>query len=100
MSCLGSSLASSIPRRGVARSATGRPPRTVVSSASLPPQVRFVSKLRVSSFAVSIDGFGAGPNQDLENPLGVGGVALMDWFFPTRTWQRMHGTDDGERGID
>jgi hypothetical protein len=43
-----------------------------------------MSKLRVSSFAVSIDGFGAGANQDLENPIGVGGLALMDWFFPTR----------------
>ena len=59
-----------------------------------------MSKLRVSSFAVSIDGFGAGPNQDLENPIGVGGVALMDWFFPTRTWQHMHGNEGGEMGID
>jgi hypothetical protein len=39
-------------------------------------------KLRVSSFVVSIDGYGAGPNQDLQNPIGVGGTALMDWFFP------------------
>ena len=59
-----------------------------------------VSKLRVSSFAISIDGYGAGPNQDLENPLGVGGVALMEWFFPTRTWQHMHGNAGGETGID
>jgi len=59
-----------------------------------------VGKLRVSSFAVSIDGFGAGPDQDLQNPLGVGGVALMDWFFPTRTWQHMHGQAGGETGID
>lgn len=59
-----------------------------------------MGKLRVSSFAVSIDGFGAGPNQDLENPLGVGGVALMDWFFPTRTWQHMHGHGGGETGTD
>ena len=44
-----------------------------------------MSKLRVSSFAVSIDGFGAGANQDLENPIGVGGLALMDWFFPHST---------------
>jgi dihydrofolate reductase len=59
-----------------------------------------VGKLRVCSFAVSIDGFGAGPNQDLQNPLGVGGVALMDWFFPTRTWQHMHGHESGETGTD
>ncbi len=43
-----------------------------------------MAKLRVSSFAVSIDGFGAGPDQDLENPIGQGGVALMEWFFNTR----------------
>jgi dihydrofolate reductase len=59
-----------------------------------------VSKLRVSSFAVSIDGYGAGPNQDLANPIGKGGVALMDWFFPTRTWQHMHGNEGGETGVD
>jgi dihydrofolate reductase len=59
-----------------------------------------MSKLRVSSFAVSIDGFGAGPDQDLQNPLGVGGVALMEWFFPTRTWRRMQGLEGGETGVD
>jgi len=47
-----------------------------------------------------MDGYAAGSNQNLENPLGVGGMALMDWFFPTRTWQRMHGNEDGETGID
>jgi dihydrofolate reductase len=60
-----------------------------------------VSKLRVQSFAISLDGFAAGPNQDLENPLGVGGPALMDWFFHTRLWQEMHGNPNGgETGID
>ena len=59
-----------------------------------------MSKLRVSSFAVSIDGYGAGPSQDLDNPLGIGGVALMEWFFPTRTWQHMHGNAGGETGVD
>ena len=59
-----------------------------------------MSKLRVSSFAVSIDGFGAGTSQDLENPIGVGGLALMDWIFPTRTWQHMHGNQGGETGVD
>ena len=44
-----------------------------------------MSQLRVHSFSISIDGFGAGPNQDLENPLGVGGLKVFDWFFPTRT---------------
>jgi dihydrofolate reductase len=59
-----------------------------------------VSKLRVLSFAISIDGYGAGPNQDLQNPLGVGGPQLMEWFFQTRSWRKMHGHADGEEGID
>jgi len=59
-----------------------------------------LGKLCVHSFAISIDGFGAGPNQNLQNPLGVRGPELMEWFFPTRTWQRMHGGDGGEQGID
>lgn len=49
---------------------------------------------------MSLDGYSAGPDQSLDNPLGVGGVNLMSWFFPTRTWQRMHGNGDGETGID
>jgi dihydrofolate reductase len=59
-----------------------------------------MSKVRVHSFSISIDGYGAGPDQDLENPIGVGGLKVFDWFFPTRTWQRMHGGEDGETGVD
>ena len=59
-----------------------------------------MSKVRVSSFAVSLDGYGAGPSQDLQNPIGVGGLRLMEWFFPTRTWQHMHGHEGGESGVD
>jgi len=59
-----------------------------------------MSKLRVQSFAISIDGYGAGPNQDLQNPLGVGGPELMEWFFRTRVWRRMNGHKDGETGVD
>jgi len=59
-----------------------------------------MSKLRVQSFAVSTDGYGAGPGQDLENPLGIRGPELMEWFFPTRLWQTMQGGGDGETGID
>ena len=55
-----------------------------------------MSKLRVHGFSISIDGFGAGPNQDLSNPLGVRGPELFDWFFHTRTWQQMHGNGGGE----
>jgi dihydrofolate reductase len=59
-----------------------------------------MSKLRVLSFAISIDGYGAGPDQDLQNPLGVNGPELMEWFFPTRMWRKMQGQGDGETGID
>lgn len=59
-----------------------------------------MSKLRVQSFAVSIDGYSAGLNQDLENPLGVRGPELMEWFLPTRLWREMHGHGDGETGVD
>ncbi|MGO8999810.1 MAG: dihydrofolate reductase family protein [Polyangiaceae bacterium] len=59
-----------------------------------------MSRLSVRSFSVSLDGFGAGPAQDLEHPLGVGGMALHDWFFPTRTFRTMHGMDGGITGID
>jgi len=59
-----------------------------------------MSKVRVQCFAVSIDGYGAGPHQDLGNPLGVNGPELMEWFFHTRVWRRMHGLDGGETGID
>ncbi|MBX9632054.1 MAG: dihydrofolate reductase family protein [Burkholderiales bacterium] len=57
-------------------------------------------KLRVSAFGLSIDGFGAGAHQSLENPLGVGGESLHHWFFPTRTFQKMHGSGDGTTGVD
>lgn len=56
-------------------------------------------KLRVHAFGVSLDGYGAGPNQSLDEPLGVGGEGLHEWFFPTRTFQSMSGKD-GTRGID
>lgn len=59
-----------------------------------------MSKLRVASFAISLDGFGAGPDQSLEHPLGVGGHALHEWAFPTRTFQKILGKDGGTTGID
>ena len=55
-----------------------------------------MSKLRVESFAISIDRYGAGPSQDLQNPLGVRGPELMEWFFHTRVWRRMHGQGEGK----
>lgn len=59
-----------------------------------------MSRLRVQSFAISLDGYGAGPSQSLQNPLGVRGPELMEWFFHTRMWRRMHGEADGETGVD
>ena len=59
-----------------------------------------MSKLRVQSFAMSIDGYSAGPNQDIDNPLGVRGPELMEWFFQTYFWRKMHGQPEGETGVD
>jgi dihydrofolate reductase len=59
-----------------------------------------MSRLRVESVSLSLDGYGAGPNQDLQNPLGVGGKTIMDWFFPTLTFQKMIGQPGGTTGID
>lgn len=57
-------------------------------------------KLRVHNFAMSVDGYVAGPNQDVDNPLGVGGGGLHDWVFVTRAGRRMMGLDGGVEGID
>jgi dihydrofolate reductase len=59
-----------------------------------------MAQLRVRGFAVSLDGYGAGPGQDIHNPLGVGGPKLMEWLFATRAWRRMHGQPGGETGVD
>src|SRR5580704_4220232 len=62
-----------------------------------------MGKLGVRCFSVSLDGFGAGPNQDLQNPLGVGGMALHEWFFKTRTFYEFHptiGEVGGSTGVD
>lgn len=59
-----------------------------------------MSKLSVRSFTVSVDGYGAGPRQSLDAPLGEGGRALHEWFFATRTARRMFGQEGGETGVD
>lgn len=60
-----------------------------------------MQKLRVESFTISADGFGAGPNQSLENPLGVGGGNLHQWFIPTKTFQQnVLGKSEGTTGVD
>ena len=59
-----------------------------------------MTKLRVHCFSISLDGYGAGPNQNIDNPLGVGGVALHEWAFATRTFQKMFGNEGGATGLD
>jgi dihydrofolate reductase len=62
--------------------------------------VEAVSKLRVHAFSISLDGYSAGPAQDMDNPLGVGGSALHQWIFATRTFHPMTGRDGGATGVN
>jgi len=57
-------------------------------------------KVKVAAFSISIDGFGAGPRQDIHNPLGVRGTELHNWFFPTEVFKKMAGQSGGTRGVD
>lgn len=59
-----------------------------------------MSKLIVNSFTVSLDGYGAGPRQSVQDPLGVGGTELHHWAFATRTFRALHGGEGGSTGID
>ena len=59
-----------------------------------------MGRVRVAGFAVSLDGFGAGPDQSLDQPLGLRGPELMGWFFPTRTFRAMTGQGGGSEGVD
>ena len=57
-------------------------------------------KVRVAGFGVSIDGFSAGPEQSLKDPLGKRGPEIFQWFFPTRTFRAMQGLEDGSVDVD
>ena len=59
-----------------------------------------MAKVRVGAFSVSVDGFGAGPEQSLDDPLGKNGEQMHGWFFPTRFFRTMIGKEHGETGID
>jgi dihydrofolate reductase len=59
-----------------------------------------MSKVRVAAFSLSVDGFGAGPEQSMQDPLGKRGTEMFQWFFHTRTFRAMQGKDDGSQGID
>jgi hypothetical protein len=57
-----------------------------------------MSKLRVHAFSISLDGYGAGPNQGLKDPLGENGEELHEWIFPTQTFKAMYGDGNGTTG--
>jgi dihydrofolate reductase len=59
-----------------------------------------MAKVRVNNFSVSLDGYGAGPDQSVDNPLGVGGEDLHGWAFATRSFRQLHGMEGGETGVD
>jgi dihydrofolate reductase len=59
-----------------------------------------MTRVRVHNFSISLDGYGAGPRQTREEPLGVGGEALHDWYVRTRTFKRVTGKPGGETGVD
>jgi dihydrofolate reductase len=59
-----------------------------------------MSKVRVAAFSISVDGYGAGPDQSIDHPLGRGGEALHDWLTPTRTFKKVEGQEGGSTGID
>ena len=59
-----------------------------------------MNKVQVSAFSVSLDGFGAGPRQDRENPLGVRGLELHEWFRHTTVFRKMQKLDGGSQGVD
>lgn len=59
-----------------------------------------MTRVRVHNFTISIDGYGAGPRQTREQPLGAGGEELHEWYFPTRTFQNMTGKAGGTTGVD
>jgi dihydrofolate reductase len=59
-----------------------------------------MSKVRIAGFSISLDGYGAGPNQRFEHPLGENGMELHQWLFDTRTFRKMHGGEGGRVGVD
>src|SRR5688572_29432472 len=99
---------------GCSRSATGRKtsskatPSSTASARSCWPRAPWrhsrsaeMSRLRVAAYSVSVDGFGAGPNQGLDNPLGEGVFDVMGWLLQTKAFRSMHGPDaGGETGVD
>ncbi|MHB8317849.1 MAG: dihydrofolate reductase family protein [Acidimicrobiales bacterium] len=59
-----------------------------------------MSRLLVRNYSISLDGYAAGPHQDLDNPLGIGGMQLHEWLFATRSFAEMTGREGGSQGVD
>lgn len=59
-----------------------------------------MSKVKVAAFSISLDGYGAGVDQSLENPLGVRGAELHEWIYPTKMFHQMQGKEGGSEGVD
>jgi dihydrofolate reductase len=59
-----------------------------------------MGRLRIHNFSISLDGYGAGPKQDEENPLGAGGLELHQWMHATRKFREMYGGEGGSAGVD
>jgi len=59
-----------------------------------------MGRIQVSAYSITLDGFSAGPDQSLENPLGVNGPEMMEWMFPTKMFAEMQVKDGGETGVD
>ncbi len=58
------------------------------------------TRVLVAGFTISLDGYGAGPDQSIDNPLGIGGEDMHDWIISTRSWRQMHGKEGGVEGVD
>lgn len=100
--CL-ASVAPEYRRMGTPLVTRGTRPRQELRNVSASTRVidKQMTRVRVESFTISVDGYGAGPDQDVDNPLGVGGTDLHDWVIPTRTFQRvLFNVDGGTEGID
>src|SRR5690349_7009287 len=76
---------------------SSRPLRSLLENRMKGEEMSAIVRCQLS---ISVDGYVAGPNQSLENPLGEGGMAVHDWAFPTRTFHAMRGLDGGETGLD
>jgi dihydrofolate reductase len=89
------------PPRGEDFECEGNKDETRLSELQRCSQEFSMSKLRVPCFSLSLDGYAAGPDQSLDAPLGVGGLDIHEWIFPTVAFQRLlYGRDTGTTGID